>query len=108
MYKITLAIIAALIAPTTAEMMKDFKCYDDLVVVGFADSNCTKYAWEVAVKDKKRADACTLFPEYKIDNYGVWYNTIYCSERSKYAYISFKKDDKCLLSHRGLNNKYLQ
>ena len=50
MYKITLAIIAALVAPTTAGKMKEFKCHDDLVVVGFADSNCTKYAWEVAVR----------------------------------------------------------
>jgi len=67
MYKITLAIIAALVAPTTAGKMKKFKCHDDLVVVGFADSNCTKYAWEVAVRDPK-ADKCDIFPGYKIDD----------------------------------------
>jgi len=47
MYKTTLAIIAALFATTSAEKLKDFKCYDDLVLVGFSDSKCTKYAWEV-------------------------------------------------------------
>ena len=102
MLKITLTILAALTSSVTTKRMNDFECSEDLIIVGFSDEKCQKWAWDLNVGQDT---TCRPFPYYAKNDTSIFYRTSCRKENAKWDGVGgmLFHDSSC--SKPGQNEK---
>lgn len=85
------------------EDMKQLNCTDDLIIVGYEDSKCKDYSWDLHVGNKDKQ--CRPFKFFKEKNETIYYATQCAKNRGVEGWLY--QDQRCNMIGRNKNKSEL-